>query len=79
MSLEKKIAEETSGLSADGLTRIAVSLWVEKKGEGGTIPQQDKELPHKAMPQEKFSATLHITRQCRICNHNKLTGRQKKT
>lgn len=42
------MAEETSGLSADGLTGIAVSLWVDKKGDGGTIPRQDKEMPHGA-------------------------------
>lgn len=78
LKLEKELAEQSSSPSADGLVGIAVSYdmgW-QKRGRG-----YNSSTGHgAAMGLATGKVVSYSTRckTCRVCSHNKITGREKK-
>ena len=78
LNLEKKVSEQLSGPSTDGLAGIAVSYdmgW-QKRGRG-----HNSLTGHgAAMGLTTGKVVSYSTRckTCRVCSHNKLTGKEKK-
>ena len=78
LTLEKKVSEQLSGPSTDGLAGIAVSYdmgW-QKRGRG-----HNSSTGHgAAMGLTTGKVVSYSTRckTCRVCSHNKVTGKEKK-
>ena len=78
LNLEKKVSEQLSGPSTDGLAGIAVSYdmgW-QKRGRG-----HNSSTGHgAAMGLTTGKVVSYSTRckTCRVCSHNKVTGKEKK-
>ena len=78
LNLEKKIAEKSSGLSADHFSGVGVShdMGWQKRGRG-----HNSATGHgAAMGLAAGKVVSYSTRckMCRVCSHNKLTGKEKK-
>ena len=78
LNLEKKVSEQFSGPSTDGLAGITVSYdmgW-QKRGRG-----HNSSTGHgAAMGLTRGKVVSYSTRckTCRVCSHNKLTAKEKK-
>ena len=78
LNLEKKVSEQFSGPSTDGLAGIAVSYdmgW-QKRGRG-----HNSSTGHGAamgLTSGKVVSYSSRYKTCRVCSHNKLTGKEKK-
>lgn len=78
LNLEKNVSEQLSGPSTDGLVGIAVSYdmgW-QKRGRG-----HNSLTGHgAAMGLNTGKVVSYSTRckACRVCSHNKVTGKEKK-
>ena len=78
IQIKKKIAEKSSGLSADCLPGVAVSYnmgW-QKRGRGHNSATGQG----AAMGLATGKVVTYSTKckMCRVCSHNKLTGKEKK-